>query len=63
MQCRLQFFNFINAIFKVAVSKTKFYYKWEEYGVKNNPRRWRQIVVKSIRQGYDHKKMAFNEGC
>ena len=56
VQCCPKFFNIINGIFKVVVPQTKFYYTWEEYGVENNPRRWRQIVVESIRQGYDHKK-------
>ena len=55
MQC-LRFFNIINDIFKVIVPQNKFYYNWEEHGVKNNPRRWRQIVAESIAQGYDHRK-------
>ena len=56
MQCCLKNFNLINDIFKVVVPQTKLYYRLEEHGVVNNPRRWRQIVVESIRQGYDHKK-------
>ena len=56
MQCHLQFLNIINDIFKVVVPQTKFYYNCEEHGVVHNPRRWWQIVVEIIRQGYDHKK-------
>ena len=55
-QCCLRFFNLINDIFKVVVPQTRFYYNWEEHGVVNNLRRWRQIAVESIAQGYTHKK-------
>ena len=53
---RLRLFNLIIDIFKIIIPNNKFFYDWEEHGVKQNPQKRRQIFLDSLLLEYDHDK-------
>ena len=55
-ECCLRFFNLINDIFKAIIPNNKFFYAWEKYGVKNNPRKRRYVFLDSLLPGYGYDK-------